>query len=205
QVRYARTIHSANSDLLNLINDILDLSRVEAGHIEVELEPIMLDQVLQPLDNLFRPIANEKSLAFSIEKVAGAPLEMTTDSQRLQQILKNLLANAIKFTDSGKVVLRVADAGEGRVRFDVEDTGIGIPEDQQEAVFNAFRQADGTTRRKYGGSGLGLSISREFARLLGGSVSVASTPGQGSTFTLIVPVVSESVASQPRENAAEQA
>ena len=205
QVRYARTIHSANSDLLNLINDILDLSRVEAGHIEVELNPIMLDHILQPLDNIFRPMANEKSLTFSIERTAGAPAEMTTDSQRLQQILKNLLANAIKFTDSGKVVLRVADAGEGRVRFDVEDTGIGIPEDQQEAVFNAFRQADGTTRRKYGGSGLGLSISREFARLLGGSVSVASTPGQGSTFTLIVPVVSESmVASPPRESAVEQ-
>lgn len=204
QVRYARTIHSANSDLLNLINDILDLSRVEAGHIEVEIEPIRLDQILQPLENIFRPIAGEKSLQFSIERSAGAPAELTTDSQRLQQILKNLLANAIKFTDSGKVVLRVADAGEGRVRFDVEDTGIGIPEDQQEAIFNAFRQADGTTRRKYGGSGLGLSISREFARLLGGSVSVASTPGQGSTFTLIVPVVSEAVAAEPREQSTEQ-
>ena len=203
QVRYARTIHSANSDLLNLINDILDLSRVEAGHIEVELEPVMLDQILQPLENIFRPIAGEKSLQFSIERIAGAPAEMTTDSQRLQQVLKNLLANAIKFTDSGKVVLRVADAGDGRVRFDVEDTGIGIPEDQQEAIFNAFRQADGTTRRKYGGSGLGLSISREFARLLGGSVSVASTPGQGSTFTLIVPVVSEAVATETRQSVPE--
>jgi signal transduction histidine kinase/DNA-binding response OmpR family regulator len=203
QVRYARTIHSANSDLLNLINDILDLSRVEAGHIEVELEPVMLDQILQPLENTFRPIAGEKSLQFGIERAAGAPAEMTTDLQRLQQILKNLLANAIKFTDSGKVVLRVADAGDGRVRFDVEDTGIGIPEDQQEAIFNAFRQADGTTRRKYGGSGLGLSISREFARLLGGSVSLASTPGQGSTFTLIVPVVSDSVPTAAREHAPE--
>nr|MBF0685009.1 response regulator [Pseudomonas sp.] len=203
QVRYARTIYSANTDLLSLINDILDLSRVEAGHIDVEIEPVTLEQVLQPLEQIFLPMAAEKSLAFRIESAPGAPQAMTTDRQRLQQILKNLLANAIKFTDSGEVVLRVADAGDGRVRFDVEDTGIGIPEDQQEAVFNAFRQADGTTRRKYGGSGLGLSISREFARLLGGSVSVASTPGQGSTFTLIVPVVSEAVAMEPRDEIAE--
>src|SRR5690606_272243 len=200
---YARTIYSANSDLLSLINDILDLSRVEAGHIEVEIEPVRLDQVLQSLEHIFTPLANEKSLGLRIERSPGAPNELATDVQRLQQILKNLMANAIKFTDTGEVVLRVADAGEGFVRFDVEDTGIGIPEDQQEAVFNAFRQADGTTRRKYGGSGLGLSISREFARLLGDSVSVASKPGQGSTFTLIVPVVSDAAAVEPRDEVAE--
>ncbi|GAA5235721.1 response regulator [Verticiella sediminum] len=190
QVRYARTIHSSNADLLNLINDILDLSRVEAGHIEVELETVPMSQLLKPLEMLFLPQAAEKGLQFRIEQTVTAPQSMTTDTQRLQQILKNLLANAIKFTESGSVRLGVSADDGARVRFDVEDTGIGIPEGQQEAVFDAFRQADGTTRRKYGGSGLGLAISREFAELLGGEVTVRSVPGRGSTFSLVVPVVS---------------
>ncbi len=188
QVRYASTIYSANSDLLDLINDILDLSRVEAGHIEVELERVRLQQVMQPLEQTFRPMAEEKSLEFRMECAPSAPDILSTDLQRLQQVLKNLLANAFKFTDTGSVVLRVAGAANRQVRFDVEDTGIGIPEAQHELVFNAFRQADGTTRRKYRGSGLGLSISREFATLLGGSISVVSKPGQGSTFSLLIPV-----------------
>ena len=188
QVRYASTIYSSNSDLLDLINDILDLSRVEAGHIDLELEPVQLDQILEPLERTFAPMTEEKSLTLRFECTPGAPERLVTDLQRVQQILKNLLSNALKFTDTGSITLRVSDAGEGQIRFDVEDTGIGIPEDQQEQVFHAFRQADGTTRRKYGGSGLGLSISREFAALLGGKISVASAPGQGSTFTLTMPL-----------------
>lgn len=187
QVRYASTIHSANSDLLDLINDILDLSRVEAGHVVLDLEPLRLTQVLEPLEQIFQPIADQKSLGFRILRAPGTAQTLRSDLQRVQQILKNLLSNAFKFTETGEVVLRVSSPDDQHVRFDVEDTGIGVPKEQQEAIFNAFRQGDGTARRKFGGSGLGLSIAREFADLLQGHVSVASTPGQGSTFSLVLP------------------
>ena len=188
--RYAKTIHSANSDLLTLINDILDLSKIEAGHVDLDAETVSLSGVLEPLRQMFEPIAGSRSLGFHIEVAPGAPGTFVTDRAKLQQILKNLLANAFKFTEAGEVRLKVeavADpSGPARIAFAVTDTGIGIPEHQQEVIFEAFRQADGTTSRKYGGTGLGLSISRELARVLGGSLRVQSAPGAGSTFTVEV-------------------
>ncbi|VCU70811.1 Sensory/regulatory protein RpfC [Pigmentiphaga humi] len=186
QVRYAQTIHSSNTDLLVLINDILDLSKVEAGHIEIQAEPVAMASLLEALQRAFEPVAAQKHLAFVIERADDAPQLLVTDNQRLQQILKNLLANAFKFTERGRVTLKVSPAGDNAVRFDVTDTGIGIPSAQQDVIFEAFRQADGTTSRKYGGSGLGLSISREFAHLLGGEITVSSQEGTGSTFSLTV-------------------
>ncbi|GAA4330176.1 response regulator [Pigmentiphaga soli] len=184
QVRYARTIHSSNTDLLLLINDILDLSKVEAGQVTIVPEPIELSTVLASMRQSFAPVAEQKGLDLRIETAAGAPQTLVTDGQRLQQILRNLLSNAFKFTERGQVALRAAAAAPGRVRFDVVDSGIGIEASQLEVIFEAFRQADGTTSRKYGGSGLGLSISRQLAHLLGGDITVASEPGAGSTFSL---------------------
>jgi CheY-like chemotaxis protein len=197
QVRYASTIYSSNTDLLVLINDILDLSKVEAGHIEITPEPIALRTVLSSLQQSFQPVATQKKVGLRIEQAENAPEVLVTDNQRLQQILKNLLSNAFKFTDAGEVMLRASAVDADNVRFDVIDTGIGIPAAQQEVIFEAFRQADGTTSRKYGGSGLGLSISREFAHLLGGEITVTSTPGEGSTFSLTVAIRAE--ASNPAE------
>jgi CheY-like chemotaxis protein/putative methionine-R-sulfoxide reductase with GAF domain len=184
QVRYAKTIQSSNKALLTLINDILDLSKIEAGHMDVEPERISLDAVLDTLRQLFQPIAEEKNIAFSVDAAPGTPAVFVTDNRRLLQIMKNLLSNAFKFTHKGEIALRAAPAGAGRIAFAVRDTGVGIPEHQQQLVFEAFRQADGTTSRMYGGTGLGLSISRELARLLHGEIHVRSAPGQGSTFTL---------------------
>jgi CheY-like chemotaxis protein/putative methionine-R-sulfoxide reductase with GAF domain len=184
QVRYAKTIHSSNNDLLALINDILDLSKIEAGHVEIQAEPVSVASVLEPLRQTFEPIAKDKGVAFNIGVSSDAPATFVTDNQRLQQILKNLLSNAFKFTESGEVVLHVASTANERLTFAVRDTGIGIPEHQQDAIFEAFHQADGTTSRKYGGTGLGLSISRELARLLDGEITVQSAAGLGSTFTL---------------------
>ncbi|ARP85555.1 response regulator [Bordetella genomosp. 9] len=181
--RYARTIHSANADLLSLINDILDLSKIEAGHVDLEPETVSAAGVLEPIRQMFEPIAAGKQLGFRIDIDENAPQTFVTDPAKLQQVLKNLLANAFKFTESGEVVLSVRGAGPGRLAFAVRDTGIGIPPHQQEVIFEAFRQADGTTSRKYGGTGLGLSISRELARLLGGELRVESAVGEGSTFT----------------------
>jgi CheY-like chemotaxis protein len=181
--RYAKTIHSSNSDLLALINDILDLSKIEAGHVELDAEPVSAAGVLEPLRQMFEPIAAEKQLAFRIVLGEGAPPSFTTDRAKLQQVLKNLLANAFKFTAKGEVLLQVDAAPNERIAFAVRDTGIGIPPHQQNVIFEAFRQADGTTSRKYGGTGLGLSISRELTRLLGGELRVESTQGEGSTFT----------------------
>jgi CheY-like chemotaxis protein len=181
--RYAKTIHSANADLLSLINDILDLSKIEAGHIDLAPETVSAAGVLEPIRQMFEPIAADKQLEFRIDIEADAPATFVTDPAKLQQVLKNLLANAFKFTEKGGVTLSVRAADEGRVAFAVRDTGIGIAPDQQASIFEAFRQADGTTSRKYGGTGLGLSISRELARLLGGSLTVQSEVGQGSTFT----------------------
>jgi len=186
QIRYAQTIHSSNTDLLLLINDILDLSKIEAGHIEVQAEPVTVDSILDAMRRSFEPIAAQKQLQFRTERAERSPEVLVTDNQRLQQILKNLLSNAFKFTDTGGVTLRVERAGDEHVRFDVVDTGIGINPSQQDVIFDAFRQADGTTSRKYGGSGLGLSISKEFAQLLGGGITVSSEDGAGSTFSLTV-------------------
>jgi CheY-like chemotaxis protein/putative methionine-R-sulfoxide reductase with GAF domain len=184
QVQYARTIHSSNNDLLELINDILDLSKVEAGQVDVEAEPVSVAGVLEPLRQLFEPVAREKGLAFHVGVSSDAPAVFVTDAKRLQQVLKNLLSNAFKFTERGEVVLHVASGAGDRMVFSVRDTGIGIPEQQQGVIFEAFRQADGTTSRKYGGTGLGLSISRELARLLDGEIRVQSAAGLGSTFAL---------------------
>ena len=193
QVRYAATIHSSNSDLLSLINDILDLSKVEAGQMDVQFAPVAIDGMLQSLQQSFAPIADSKRLEFVTERAEGVPAYFVTDNQRLQQVLRNLLSNAFKFTEQGQVTVSVHmasndDANENALRFDVRDTGIGIARDKQDLIFQAFQQADGTTSRKYGGSGLGLSISREFSRLLGGSVSVASEPGKGSVFSVTLPL-----------------
>ena len=190
QVRYAATIHSSNSDLLSLINDILDLSKVEAGQMDVQFAPVAIDGMLQSLRQSFAPVADSKRLKLVMERAEGVPEYFITDNQRLQQVLRNLLSNAFKFTEQGQVTVSVHQAGndENALRFDVRDTGIGIPRDKQDLIFQAFQQADGTTSRKYGGSGLGLSISREFSRLLGGSVSVASEPGRGSVFSVTLPL-----------------
>ena len=187
QVRYADTIRAAGNDLLTLINDILDLSKIEAGHMEVRPEPVRVNQLLDDLGRVFQPVAGEKALKFTARALPGVPAAIETDRQRLEQVLKNLLSNALKFTERGEVELTVGTAAGGRVAFAVRDTGIGIPADKQEVIFEAFRQADGTTNRKYGGTGLGLSISRELARLLGGDLTLTSTPGEGSTFTVTLP------------------
>jgi CheY-like chemotaxis protein/CHASE3 domain sensor protein len=188
QVRYAETIHASNSDLLVLINDILDLSKVEAGQISIDSETVPVDSMLQSLREMFEPMAAAKHLQFSVERAPGVPETFVTDGQRVTQILRNLLSNALKFTEHGEVALTVGAGDADPLRFDVRDTGIGIAADKLELIFEAFQQADGSTSRHYGGSGLGLSISREFARLLGGRVSVASEPGKGSVFTLWLPL-----------------
>ncbi|MEU2358615.1 HAMP domain-containing protein [Streptomyces misionensis] len=199
QVEYAGIIHSAGSDLLQLINDILDLSKVEAGKMDVTPERVPLRQLIEYVEATFRPMTSQKSLGFTVTTAAGAPADLLTDDSRLRQILRNLLSNAVKFTEQGGVELRVEPAADDEVprdvvrggavvAFRVKDTGIGIPEQQLESIFGAFQQADGTTSRKYGGTGLGLSITREIAHLLGGAVTVDSTPGKGSTFTLYLPV-----------------
>ncbi|TCW31770.1 response regulator [Gulbenkiania mobilis] len=187
QVQFAQSIYSAGNDLLNLINDILDLSKVEAGKLEIRPEAFSLPRLVDSLRNLFRPLADDKGLSFEATVAEDVAQTLYTDSQRLEQILKNLLSNAVKFTDTGSVRLAVSRDDDGRIRFAVNDSGIGIPPEQQSIIFEAFRQADGTTNRKYGGTGLGLSISRDLARLLGGSIEVDSQPGRGSTFTLTLP------------------
>ena len=187
QVKFAESIYSAGNDLLNLINDILDISKVEAGKLEVRPENTSVPRLVDGLRSMFQPLAGEKALDFQVELQPGTPPMIFTDRQRLEQILKNLLSNAIKFTEKGQVSLTVSrQPGEG-IAFTVRDSGIGIAAEQQESIFEAFRQADGTTNRRYGGTGLGLSISRDLANLLGGSISVTSEPGQGSIFTLLLP------------------
>ncbi|WP_033434153.1 HAMP domain-containing protein [Saccharothrix syringae] len=199
QVEYAGIIHSAGSDLLQLINDILDLSKVEAGKMDVTPERVPLRRLLDYVEATFRPMTTQKSLGFRITTAAGVPAELLTDDSRLRQVLRNLLSNAVKFTETGSVELRIEPADPAElpapvrrhgqaIAFRVVDTGIGIAEQQLESIFGAFQQADGTTSRKYGGTGLGLSISREIAYLLGGVVTAESTLGRGSTFTLYMPV-----------------
>jgi CheY-like chemotaxis protein/CHASE3 domain sensor protein len=199
QVNYAKVIESANNDLLALINDILDLSKIEAGHVELYIEDTALADILERMRTTFEPVALEKKLELRIEASPHAPPSLKTDARRLEQVLRNLVSNALKFTEAGSVQLRVARAGEGRVAFSVEDSGIGIPEDERVAIFDAFHQADGTVSRKYGGTGLGLSISRELARLLGGTIDVQSTVGVGSIFTLTISVEADAAAAAPQE------
>ncbi len=202
QVRYAETIHASNSDLLVLINDILDLSKVEAGQVSVELETVSLDATLQSLEELFRPMAGAKHLNLVFDRLSGAPDSIVSDGQRVTQILRNLLSNAVKFTERGEVALSVAPADDDMLRIDVRDSGIGIASDKLEMIFEAFQQADGSTSRQYGGSGLGLSISREFARLLGGRITVASEVGKGSVFTLWLPFDARAALAAGGESAA---
>jgi len=187
QVRFAQTIYSAGNDLLNLINDILDISKVEAGKLELVPEDLPLRRVVEGMARTFEPLARQKDLEFTVEVAPDVPLAVHTDRQRLEQILKNLLSNAVKFTDSGRVALTVSATADGWIQFAVQDSGIGIAQDQQERIFDAFHQADGSTARKYGGTGLGLSISRDLTALLGGTLLLSSAPGQGSTFTLSLP------------------
>ncbi|MBS3647540.1 HAMP domain-containing protein [Pseudaminobacter sp. 19-2017] len=197
QVEFARTINSAGTDLLSLINDILDLSKIESGTVSIEPTDVPLAHLRQHMDRTFRQLAADKGLGFTIKVDPGLPESIRTDEKRLQQVVLNLLSNAFKFTSEGEVVLefRLEESGptlgpvKGRaLSINVIDTGIGIPEDKQKLIFEAFQQADGTTSRKYGGTGLGLSISREIARLLGGELRVESAPGNGSTFTLLIPL-----------------
>ncbi|KFC65993.1 response regulator [Massilia sp. LC238] len=187
QVRFAQTIYSAGNDLLHLINDILDISKVEAGKLELVPEEVPLRRMVEGLARTFEPLARQKTLEFSVTIDPNVPAAITTDRQRVEQILKNLLSNAVKFTDRGAVRMTVGVTPEGWVQFGVRDSGIGIAQDQQDKIFDAFHQADGTTSRRFGGTGLGLSISRDLTNLLGGTLSVSSQPGEGSLFTLSLP------------------
>lgn len=192
QVKYALTIQSSGNDLLTLINDILDLSKIEAGHMEIRPEQMSVSRMFDDLVRLFQPVAQQKKLAFETRIEDGCPNMIVSDRQRLEQVLKNLLSNAFKFTEKGTVVLSFARADNERVAFSVTDTGIGITEEQQQLVFEAFRQADSAISRKYGGTGLGLSISRQLTRLLGGTIHLASEYGQGSTFSVMLPEIYDS-------------
>ncbi|MDQ1639332.1 MAG: hypothetical protein QOF62_2671 [Pyrinomonadaceae bacterium] len=200
QVQFAETIHSSGSDLLSLINDILDLSKIESGMMGIEVSDVAIDEIADQLQRSFHQLAQDKNLEFLIERDERLESTLRTDDKRLQQVLMNLLSNAFKFTEEGKVILRIAPAAKDEtyhleslnragdvVAFSVSDTGIGIPTEKQRIIFEPFQQADGTTSRKYGGTGLGLSISREIARLLGGEIRMLSTPGEGSTFTFYLP------------------
>ena len=192
QVRFAQTIYASGMDLLALINDLLDLAKIEAGAMTaLHVSATPFAELRDELERTFREVAREKKLAFAIGLDAGLPQAVRTDATRLKQIMKNLLANAFKFTREGAVELRIEPRGAGFVAFAVRDTGIGIPPDKQEVIFEAFQQADGSTSRQYGGTGLGLSISRELARLLGGRLELQSEPGKGSTFTLVLPLSDE--------------
>jgi len=201
QVEFARTIHSSGAELLALINDILDLAKIESGTVTLNIAQEPFDDINDHVERTFRQVASDKGLGFTIEVDPALPATVETDSKRLQQIITNLLSNAFKFTARGSVRLDIRKATHGWsqghaglesggpvVAFSVADTGIGIPANKQRLIFEAFQQADGTTSREYGGTGLGLSISRELARLLGGEIRVESAPGHGSTFTLFVPL-----------------
>ena len=187
QVEYSRTIHSAGADLLSLINDILDLAKIESGTMQVLVESLPFTAIQFELERTFQPTAASKGLRLEVLLDEALPATLDTDPRRLQQILKNLLSNAIKFTERGGVTVRIWPVEGDRVAFAVSDTGIGIAPDQQQSIFGAFQQADGTTSRKYGGTGLGLSISLQLAELLGGSIELESQPDEGSTFTLYLP------------------
>jgi signal transduction histidine kinase/HAMP domain-containing protein len=215
QVEYAHTIYAAGTDLLSLINDILDLAKIESGTVTVHVDSDPFSELKQYVERTFRQIAQHKGLQFEVEIDPALPEAIQTDGKRLQQVLKNLLSNAFKFTERGAVSLKIArvDAGwtgghaeldrnANVVAFSVSDTGIGIPQDKQGVIFEAFRQADGTTSRRFGGTGLGLSISRELARLLGGQIRVTSAPGKGSTFVLYLPLTHRALEAEAKAHPA---
>jgi CheY-like chemotaxis protein/signal transduction histidine kinase len=219
QVEFARTIHGAGTDLLNLISDILDLSKIESGTVTVDEEEVSLSNLLESIARPFRHEADNRNLSFDVRIDPHLGRSITTDSKRLQQVLKNLLSNAFKFTKDGGVQLNVSAAVGGWspehgvlsmapavIAFEVTDTGIGIPAEKQKIIFEAFQQADASTSRKYGGTGLGLAISRELSNLLGGEIKLRSTPGQGSAFTLYLPIkyVGPSSGRKPAANDAEK-
>src|SRR5437667_1840057 len=210
QIDYAQTIYAAGADLLSLISDILDLAKIESGTVTLDFGPLRLTDLKDYVERTFRPTALEQKLDFSVSIDPGLPVTIETDEKRLQQVLKNLLSNAFKFTARGAVQLRIAPAESGWspgraqlatasevIAFIVSDTGVGIPANKQKVIFEAFQQADGTTSRRFGGTGLGLSISRELTALLGGEIAVQSVPGAGSTFVLYLPLPKEPVVSPP--------
>ena len=201
QVKFARTIESSGNDLLTLINDILDLSKIEAGHVTIEAAPVAAQRLAADLRKVFEPLAQQRGLQLVVDVRPDMPASFETDRMRLEQVLKNLLSNAIKFTEQGSVTLRMGSAASDALEFRVIDTGIGIAESQREAIFEAFRQADGTISRRFGGTGLGLSISRELVRLLGGTIRLESKPGKGSTFIVSLPATYDPAAVEPREPA----
>lgn len=188
QIEFARVIQSSGKGLLSLIDEILDLSQIEAGKMNMEIEAVSTEEISNNMLNLFKEVARDKKITFEIENPEGF-FTIHTDRQRLEQVLKNLISNALKFTSKGRVVLKIMNGTEqsSAVSFQVSDTGIGIAPEKQESIFEAFQQGDGSTKRKFGGTGLGLSISRELAKLLGGSISLQSIQGEGSTFSFTIP------------------
>ncbi len=217
QIRYAKTIHSCGDDLIQLINDILDLSKIESGFITANIVPVKFYEIASFAETTFKPISEARHLRFTIDIDPGLPDSMETDLQRLNQILKNLLSNSFKFTEKGEVKLKIyeskknwkttnpgLDSSKKVVAFAISDTGIGIPQEKQSIIFEAFQQAEGSTSRKYGGTGLGLSISRGLAELLGGTIELESQPLQGSTFTLYLPVDSVASANNVSKETREQ-
>jgi signal transduction histidine kinase/DNA-binding response OmpR family regulator/CHASE3 domain sensor protein len=201
QVKYAKTIEASGNDLLNLINDILDLSKIEAGHVEIHPEIVPVERLAQGMRQLFQPLASQKNLEFRVDIAPECPQTIETDPKRFEQVLKNLLSNAIKFTERGAVTLTVTPMPTGEISFAVADTGIGIAPEQQRSVFEAFHQADSTISRKFGGTGLGLSISRQLIRLLGGKMELHSEVGKGSIFTATIHAKYDPAYVQPREGA----
>lgn len=204
QIEFATTINSAGKDLLNLINDILDLSKVEAGQMQFHYTELPLQAVCESVRTMFQPMAEQKKLDFAVQLASDLPATYSCDEQRLQQILKNLLSNALKFTDKGSITLEIAHLAAGKnplpgpaLAFAVSDTGIGIPAEKRDLIFQAFRQADGSVSRKYGGTGLGLSISLQLARGMHGDIRMRSEEGKGSTFTLFLPLTADDNAVPP--------
>jgi signal transduction histidine kinase/CHASE3 domain sensor protein/DNA-binding response OmpR family regulator len=188
QIEYARVIEKSGQGLLSLIDEILDLSKIEAGKMFMDYQKVSVKEITNDINALFAPVARQKKIAFNVDVSDDIPVQIETDKMRVEQILKNLISNAIKFTSEGKVDLIVRSHDDKNLAFSVKDTGIGIPPEKQGLIFDAFQQADGSTRRQYGGTGLGLSISKELAKLLGGNITLNSEPGKGSEFHLVIPV-----------------